>query len=158
MTNNIELLLTNCSFQTITTPTTLYILVAAISYRRLELDRDIVTPNFSIEWLQIENKIKWKYSVYHLSRHPNLTLEWVKVELDFGWDWEYLLSVKDIITFPEWLEIYPTKKWKDKYWTGISQNNMLTTEFVTQNISKPWNWSYLVQCPQFEFKNYIWKS
>lgn len=108
-------------------------------------------PNFSIEWIQIDDKIKWKYSVYHLSRNPNLTIEWVKVELDFGWDWEYLLSVKDIITFPEWLEIYPTKKWKDTYWTGISQNNMLTTEFVTQNISKPWKWSQLVRCPQFEF-------
>lgn len=107
-------------------------------------------PNVSLEWLLKGEKILFKLNGCGLSRNPNLKLDWIEQVPEFNWDWEYLLETQDIHN-PRWLQLYPTKIWKNDYWKGVSKNKNLSTDFVHKYITKPWKWMDVIKCPNFEF-------
>jgi hypothetical protein len=107
-------------------------------------------PNLQLEWL-IKKQVKFRWYWKSISKNPNFKLEWVENKPNLCWDWEVILETQNLEN-PKWLELYPTRMWKDEYWLGVSKNKNLTTEFVYKYLTKPWSWKMVVQCPNFEFE------
>ena len=95
-----------------------------------------------LEWLlgdpKIQIKFNWIWS--YICQNPNFKLEWVETQKQLPWDWEIILEIQDLQN-PKWLELYPTKIWKNNYWTGVSKNKP-KNRIVFSISSKPWKWEY----------------
>ena len=128
-----------------------------IDVSNLDIVELVNHPNFSTDniidlftnvgdlgnFMTLENKLS------HLSYRRDISINYVRNNLNIGWFWDILSSnigikMEDIINNPDnsWGSDLP--KWD---YTAISYNPNLTLSFISDNLDKPWDFSYLFNNP-----------